>query len=139
MHIFLKDGVIKCLNREKEVVCQDLASLARQCNFRSQELALKLVLSTRQLQRLFKKNLAIKPSEWLKQQKMIWARQMFSQGLSTKYIAIELGYKYPAHFHRDFQKYFALTPYQFANKVVPIKFESQKKKNQPLDIFIPQH
>ena len=129
MYIFLENGSLKCKDRDSQLICEDLSELAFSCGFRSEEFALELGLSTRQLQRVFSYYIGTIPSDWLKQQRMIRARQMLLERHAPKQIMSELGYKYTTHFYRDFQKYFRVTPLKFIKEVLPIKFENSKIPN----------
>lgn len=127
MNIFLENGYLKCEDRDKNLICGDLSKLAFSCNFRSEEFALELGLSIRQLQRLFGYYIGTIPSDWLKQQKMVRSRQMLLQGYALRQVMKKLGYKYPTHFYRDFQKHFRVTPVKFIKEILPIKFEYSEK------------
>ena len=127
MRIFLENGYLKCEDRYQQLVCEDLSKLALSCNFRTEEFALELGLSIRQLQRLFSFHIGTIPSDWLKQQRMIRSRQLLLEGYALGQVMSKLGYKYPTHFYRDFRKYFRVTPLKFIKEILPIKLKNSRK------------
>lgn len=71
-------------------------------------------MSERQLQRVFKKHLQRTPSQWLRELQCHLAKQLISQGYSSKAAAAELNFATGAHFCREFKKVFGTPPQSFA-------------------------
>ena len=88
--------------------------LAEAAHFNAKELARLCQVSTRQLQRDFRRCLSRSPQEWLNERRILAARELLLAGRSIKWVAFELGFKQPSHFCRQFKLFHHLTPSEFA-------------------------
>lgn len=76
------------------------------------EIARKIGISTRQLERLFQKHLKVSPKKFAIQQKLTKARNLLLQTeQSISEIALACGYESPSHFIRTYQNRFGVTPH----------------------------
>jgi transcriptional regulator GlxA family with amidase domain len=79
------------------------------------ELARRLCISTRQLQRVFRLQFDRSPQDWLNEQRILRARELLLSGShSVKEVALDLGFKQVSHFCRQFKLRNHLTPSEFA-------------------------
>ncbi|MTI44419.1 AraC family transcriptional regulator with amidase-like domain [Roseibium hamelinense] len=77
----------------------------------SSEIARKIGISTRQLERLFQKHLRVSPKKFAIHQKLERARNLLLQTeQSISEISLACGYDSPSHFIRIYQKRFGVTP-----------------------------
>ncbi|MFH1477826.1 MAG: AraC family transcriptional regulator, partial [Verrucomicrobiota bacterium] len=77
-------------------------------------LADKLSVSREHLSRVFKKQTAQTPLQYIMRQKMIEACRLIKETrLTQKEIAFEMGYDVPAHFTRSFKRVMRMTPSRF--------------------------
>jgi AraC-like DNA-binding protein len=88
--------------------------LAELAHYDSKELATICGVSTRQLQRHFRRNFECSPQNWLNQRRMLVARQLLTSGAPVKRVALELGFKQISHFCRQFKCRNKMTPSEFA-------------------------
>jgi len=88
--------------------------LAKEAEFDARKMALLLSISERQLQRLFKQKFADTPSRWLHGLQCRLARQLISQGYSTKAAAAEMGFSSGSHMCHQFKRFFGSSPQNFA-------------------------
>src|ERR1700746_362988 len=93
---------------------QDWEQVARQAEFKPAKMATLCSMSERHLQRIFKKHLQRTPSQWLRELQCRLAKQLISQGYSSKAAAAELNFATDAHFCREFKKVFGTPPQTFA-------------------------
>ena len=76
------------------------------------EIARKIGISTRQLERLFQKHLKVSPKKFAINQKLTKARNLLLQTeQSISEIALACGYESPSHFIRTYQSRFGVTPH----------------------------
>lgn len=66
------------------------------------------------MERIFKRHLNCTPSQWLRELQCRLARDLVSQGYSSKAAAAELKFATDAHFCREFKKVFGTSPQSFA-------------------------
>ncbi|HZR16848.1 MAG TPA: helix-turn-helix transcriptional regulator [Verrucomicrobiae bacterium] len=97
-----------------EVRVEEWEAVARQAEFKPGKMATLCAMSERHLQRVFKKHMRQTPSQWLRELQCRLAKQLISQGYSSKAAAAELNFATEAHFCREFKKIFGLTPQSFA-------------------------
>lgn len=90
--------------------------LARQANYRSDNLARLLGMGLRQLERCFHEDIGRRPKDWLNDRRMVDARHLLLEDNSIKETALKLGYRSPANFARDFKKCYAMTPSEFRKR-----------------------
>jgi AraC-like DNA-binding protein len=98
----------------KVVRTQDWEQVAKQAEFKPAKMATLCSMSERHLQRIFKKHLQRTPSQWLRELQCRLAKQLISQGYSSKAAAAELNFATDAHFCREFKKVFGMPPQSFA-------------------------
>jgi AraC-like DNA-binding protein len=91
-----------------------LEEMAQSANYDSNTLAHIYGVSTRQLQRHFRRRFHCPPQHWLNDCRMAKAKQMLVAGESVKKVAIDLGFKHTSHFCRQFKCRNHMTPSQFA-------------------------
>jgi AraC-like DNA-binding protein len=84
------------------------------------ELAQRVGMSNRTLQRHFRAVLGMNPFAYLAQQRMQVAKQLLHTGDRTvTEVANLVGYSHPAHFAAAFKKQFGLAPHQCLGKKLP--------------------
>ena len=71
-------------------------------------------VSLRQLERFCKQYLHTTPSDWLRQLQCRLAKQLISEGFSSKATAAELKFSNESHFCREFKKIFSTSPQTFS-------------------------
>lgn len=91
-----------------------MEDLAKESNYDANQLARLCGISTRHLQRHFRKYFRRSPQNWLDECRMIEAQKLLIQGESVKKVAIDLGFKHPSHFCHQFKRRYKVTPTQFA-------------------------
>ena len=62
----------------------DVSKLARLCEFKSSDLASLLNISERQMERSFHDILNMPPKSWLREQRMVYARELFDRGMHKR-------------------------------------------------------
>jgi AraC-like DNA-binding protein len=104
-------NLIQLFDLRKENMARTLASrqrweeLAEAAHFNAKELARLCQVSTRQLQRDFRRCLGRSPQDWLNERRILAARELLLAGQSIKWVAFELGFKQPSHFCRQFKRF----------------------------------
>ena len=93
---------------------QDWERMAKNADFRPAKMASLCSISERHLQRIFKKYLQCTPSRWLRDLQCRLAKELISQGYSSKAAAAELKFATEAHFCREFKKIFGASPQCYA-------------------------
>ena len=88
--------------------------LARQAEFDVVRMAAMCAISDRHLQRIFKKQFQCTPSRWVRELQCRMAKQLISQGYSSKAAAAELKFATESHFCREFKKVHGSSPQCFA-------------------------
>ena len=99
---------------EALVGTQDWERMAREADFRPAKMASLCSISERHLQRIFRKYLQCTPSYWLRDLQCRLAKELISQGYSSKAAAAELKFATEAHFCREFKKIFGASPQNYA-------------------------
>jgi transcriptional regulator GlxA family with amidase domain len=89
---------------------QDLHELAVAHDYDARRIARHLGISGRQLQRIFKARLNRSPALWLREQRLLRARQMLHTSCSVKGVAYSLGFRQVSQFCRDFKACFGYRP-----------------------------
>src|SRR6478736_5908704 len=84
-------------------------------------LAQKCQVSLRTLERHIKLQYGMCPQDWINLLLVRRAQELLPTSDSIKAVALELGYKHPHHFARDFKKYAGLTPSQFLTSFTPVR------------------
>jgi AraC-like DNA-binding protein len=90
-----------------------LELLAETANYDANKLARLYGISTRQLQRIFRRWLERTPQSWLDDCRIAAAQKLLLSGASVKKVAIELGFKHTSHFCRHFKCRNNMTPSEF--------------------------
>ena len=85
-------------------------TIASQCDYRVHRIAEFCHVSTRTLQRHFRRNYDTTISHWLREVRLEKARTMLRDAPCIKAVAFDLGYKQPSHFTRDFKQRFGVPP-----------------------------
>jgi AraC-like DNA-binding protein len=93
---------------------QEWEQVAREAEFSAPKMASLCSISERQLQRLFRKHFNSTPRRWLRELQCRLAKQLVSQGYSSKAAAAEVKFASESHFCREFKKVFGSTPQSFA-------------------------
>ena len=78
--------------------------LARRAQFHAPRLAKLASVSSKTLERFFKRQFRTTPQKWLDQLRQANAERMALRGARTKEIAFQLGYRQPSHFCRKFKQ-----------------------------------
>ncbi|MEO8182035.1 MAG: helix-turn-helix domain-containing protein [Deltaproteobacteria bacterium] len=88
----------------------ELRELAAAHDYNARRIARHLGISGRQLQRIFKARLNCSPALWLREQRLLRARQMLYTSSSVKRVAYSLGFSQVSQFCRDFKARFGHRP-----------------------------
>jgi transcriptional regulator GlxA family with amidase domain len=88
--------------------------LAKQARFQPASMAALCPISLRQLERFFVETFDKSPGEWARELRCRLARQLISEGWSTKAVAAELGFVDGAHFCHEFKRVYGFPPQSFA-------------------------
>jgi AraC-like DNA-binding protein len=88
--------------------------LAETSHYNANQLARLCGVSTRHLQRHFRRNFHCSPQSWLNERRLLVAQDLLLSGESVKKVALDLGFKQPSHFCRQFKSRNKMTPSQFA-------------------------
>src|SRR4029079_17950348 len=84
--------------------------LAQAARFDANELARLCQISTRHLERQFRRRLGRPPQDWLNERRIMAATPLLLSGLPVKAVAFEVGFKQPSHFSRHFKLRFQMSP-----------------------------
>jgi AraC-like DNA-binding protein len=95
------------------ILRQRWEQLAEPAHYDARELAQLCQISTRQLQREFRRCLGCSPQSWLNQQRIMAAQRLLLAGWPVKAVGYELGFKQTSHFCRQFKSLNHLTPSEF--------------------------
>ncbi len=87
-----------------------LRQLAADCDYSARRIAERLGISGRHLQRVFRARLQTTPGVWLREQRLLRARQMLPAACSVKRVAYSLGFQQASQFSRDFKARFGHPP-----------------------------
>jgi len=93
----------------------DWDKLAQAAHYNAQELAKLCGISPRQLQRHFRFRFHCSPQNWLNLRRLSVAEGLLLSGDSVKKVALDLGFKQPSHFCRQFKSCKNMTPSQFVD------------------------
>jgi len=98
--------------------------LAERSHYDANELAKLCGVSTRQLQRHFRRSFHCSPQNWLNERRLDAAQSLLLTGDSVKKVALDLGFKQPSHFCRQFKSRNKMTPSEFASsQITPCRSE----------------
>ena len=88
--------------------------LAQEADFHPGVMAALCPISLRQMQRFFAEHFDQTPTEWLRGLRCRRARQLISQGWSSKAVVTELGFVDGSHLGREFRRFYGAAPQDFA-------------------------
>lgn len=111
--IFLEAGFIRYNNAFNKCKKENLLDFACRNNYSVEEISLNLGISPRQLERIFNDSLGLSPKSWLREQRVIRARQLLHSGQSLKFVYYNLGFKTQSHFIKEFRYFFEMTPTEY--------------------------
>ena len=107
----------KLTQRNGKDVCEldedhyfELATVARLCEFKASGFAKNLKIGERQLERLFRKQTGMNPKAWLRDQRMIYAKELFDRGMHKRLVSTITGFKSYSHFASEVSQYFGQQP-----------------------------
>lgn len=113
--IIQKDGRFLVI-LAREPMPLSLSQMARAGDYRLAHLCDRIGVSERHLRRLFEEGLGIAPKDWLRQERMVAARNLLRQGSPIKEVSIDLGFTNSKMFSRDFQTFYGVKPTDFQRK-----------------------
>ncbi len=100
----------------KEPLPLSLGQIAREGEYKMSSLCERIGVSERHLRRVFEDGLGISPKEWLRQERMVAARNLLRHGSPIKEVAIDLGFSTSKMFSRDFLAFYGVRPTDFQRK-----------------------
>jgi len=115
VEIIQKDGRIQVL-LAREPLPLSLSQIAREGEYRMANLCDRIGISERHLRRVFEEGIGISPKEWLRQERMVAARNLLRHGSPIKEVAIDLGFSTAKMFSRDFMGFHGVRPTDFQRK-----------------------
>src|SRR6266481_326309 len=95
---------------------KELEKLARNAKFQPAKMAELWPISTRQMERIFRRDFQKTPSAWLRELQCRLAKELISRGYSNKSVMAELKFGSEAHFCREFKKAFGSSPRSFTSR-----------------------
>jgi AraC-like DNA-binding protein len=87
--------------------------LAPECHYHAGELAERLGLCLRQLERYFRHDFGLSPQQWLCRRRMTSASRQLRKGRSVRRVSTGLGYRWLANFTYDFKRHYGVPPSRF--------------------------
>lgn len=99
-----------------DVFPASLPAIARETRFNATELCNRLGVSERHLRRLFEDGLGIGAKEWLRQERMVVARNLLREGTPIKEVATQLGFANYKNLNREFLAFYNVTPSDYQRK-----------------------
>lgn len=100
----------------REPLPLSLSQIARECDYRMAGLCDRINVSERHLRRVFEDGLGISPKEWLRQERMVVARNLLRHGSPIKEVSIDLGFSSAKMFSRDFMSFHGVRPTDFQRR-----------------------
>jgi len=94
-----------------------LEALARRHGYRVCEMCVELGCGERYLHATFVRDIGLSPKMWLRQERMLVARRLLHEGLSTEAVSEELGFSTSNNFRREFRGVYGLSPLQYQRRV----------------------
>ncbi len=94
---------------------RDWNQRTKAARYRANRLARQCGVSTRELERFFLRKMGQTPHAWLVRRRQLDALALLNDGATVKSAALELGYRYPSHFSRDFKQVHGKQPSSFLN------------------------
>ena len=93
-----------------------LFKLASGCNYRIDVLCKEIDVSPRHFRRIFSREIGVCPKQWLKSERMVYARNLLRSGMPIKEASERLGFRTQKDFSRDFRKCYNISPSEFRNQ-----------------------
>jgi AraC-like DNA-binding protein len=115
VEIIQKDGRILVL-LAREPMPLSLSQIAKKGEFQMSSLCDRIGVSERHLRRVFEEGIGISPKEWLRQERMVAARQLLRHGSPIKEVSADLGFSTSKVFSRDFMSFHGVSPTEFQRK-----------------------
>lgn len=115
VEIIQKDGRILVL-LAREPMPLSLSQIAKEGEFQMSSLCDRIGVSERHLRRVFEEGIGISPKEWLRQERMVAARQLLRHGSPIKEVSADLGFSTSKVFSRDFMSFHGVSPTEFQRK-----------------------
>jgi len=107
----------------------DWSKYVRRADYCVATLARKLNVTPRQLERHFQTTQQMTPKVWIDNIRMKDAKRMLRRGASIKEVAIRIGFRYPEHFARAFERVHGMAPSQaFPKNVVLLPANVAKRQ-----------
>lgn len=91
----------------------NLELLAFQHGYRVGDLSRKLGLTGRHFQRVFLRDVGIRPKEWMRMERMTMARRCLMRGMDPLALSEWLGFAHPNCFRREFSAFYGMTVTRF--------------------------
>ena len=79
-----------------------------------------LKISERQLERLFRQQTGTTPKAWLRDQRMIYAKELFDRGMHKRLVSTITGFKSYSHFASEVSQYFGQQPKELEKAPVAV-------------------
>lgn len=115
VEIIQKDGRL-LVYFANDVFPASLPTIARESRFNATELCTRLGVSERHLRRLFEDGLGIGAKEWLRQERMVVARNLLREGTPIKEVATQLGFANYKNLNREFLAFYNVTPSDYQKR-----------------------
>jgi AraC-like DNA-binding protein len=115
VEIIQKDGRI-LVRFARDTFPVALTKIAREGRFNATELCTRLGVSERNLRRIFESGLGIGAKEWLRQERMVVARNLLREGSPIKEVAVHLGFANYKNLNREFVAFYGVTPSDYQKR-----------------------
>lgn len=115
VQIIQKDGRI-LVRFARETATIPLTKVALEGRFNATELCTRLGVSERNLRRIFDNGLGIGAKEWLRQERMVVARNVLREGIPVKEVASQLGFANYKNLNREFVTFYGVTPSEYQRR-----------------------
>ncbi|MDP9847206.1 helix-turn-helix transcriptional regulator [Streptosporangium lutulentum] len=132
--IALVDEFLRAVRPERDAVAEEVTGMVALAAgdsgvVRVDDLAERLGVSARRLQRLFAEHVGVGPKWVIRRYRMHEAAERAGSGLTVDWtaLAVELGYSDQAHFIRDFTNTVGMPPSQYARTVRDSGAESERR------------
>ncbi len=100
----------------RETATIPLTKVALEGRFNATELCTRLGVSERNLRRIFDNGLGIGAKEWLRQERMVVARNVLREGIPVKEVASQLGFANYKNLNREFVTFYGVTPSEYQRR-----------------------
>ena len=127
VEIIQKDGrILVCFARG--ILPESLPRLARECRFNATELCARIGVSERNLRRIFENGLGMGAKEWLRQERMVAARNLLREGSPIKEVAVHLGFANYKNLNREFVTFHEVTASEFQRRERAMQKEAELRR-----------